>query len=210
MTVLTFWRDHERAFIATDTLGTPGNGTTIQLSKLYYMPHSQMVIAARGMLFYSRSFFDGLHLMGADYDAAIGLAQNGLKWADIATADYIRQNAAYGHADPTAQEIAVIGWSVAAGAMRSTVFVRQTMADGFRRYDEPCMIGPWDQGWGTCPITAPNTLELLHTIASLQVERALAAQMPGFGGRLVLCELTRESFKCKTREVRPSAIAEKG
>ena len=69
MSILNVWMSADRALVAVDTLGLEADGKTFdECSKLYVLPHSNLVIAGRGLVSFSCLIYQALHVRNLGYD----------------------------------------------------------------------------------------------------------------------------------------------
>lgn len=217
MSILNATWERDRCLIAVDTfaLATPrlvadnarGNAAFTpaaecgEAAKMIALPSLGGVLAIRGQaaLLSVLSMSALLATIGADHAAGVDLLCRDLgECIHVAQARLTADATAAGADGRVFWEVDVVvaGWSRQRGQMVVSHFYREREGDPVMVYeldDElPTIQMPWADEWGPVPSwphAAPEMLEL----ARKQVGQVNARGDKGFGGRLILAELSRDS-----------------
>jgi hypothetical protein len=184
-----------RLLVAVDTQGVDlASGRFLSLSKLFHLPHANVVMASRGTAGFAIGLFSLLALQpDADLDRMVCLMPSLIQ----ATHASLLPNLPAGTSPAVLgnQEVVLAGWSGKADCMVAYYFKR----DGARQemtiddIEEPGYVVPWDNAWGDAP--PGNDRPSLAAIARLQVAN-IKRESPGtaVGGTLLIADLTRYGY----------------
>lgn len=203
MSLLNIDLNAERALIAVDThaLSLEGGGV-LDRSKLLHLPHANLVLASRGELVFLSTFFERMCRApgSTDFDSFVA-------GAALALRDHKQQLLAYAQAvgvdempEVSQHEVSMVGFSASAGAMRCATWVYDRFASAWsERVSSAGLVSPWEASWGPLPDT--DSWQSMQLLAMNQVERfheQRAAGSIAIGGRLLLAELTRNTYSLRT------------
>ena len=194
-----------RALISVDTeTGTP-NGEFGEGSKMTLLPHCNIVLAIRGTTFLLATAFSSAQMaLPSDFETIEKLIPSVM----TGTIDYLRANAAQlvpniqidqdDHRNVAEQNVMMVGYSESRGRMAAVVFSTSRSSEEVASYEieeVDASVSPWSEDWEE-DMFDPNTPELMLSLAKFQRERgkAIAPDAP-IGGRLLLCELTKDEAK---------------
>jgi hypothetical protein len=163
--------------------------------KGFSVPSRGVFIAGRGNpAFFSLVAMSVLVTPGDGFDDLVPLLPTYLaqRRADLCNMLHMASVDANGPA--IENEIAVVGWSEAAGEMRGVVFACGDSASDFDREDlvpGQSYCAPWAEGWGAMP-DMPEERGEAAALALRQAER-MRADMPAgaIGGRMLCTEVRR-------------------
>lgn len=200
MSIVVVAVEELRALIAVDTACTsPGGPAGAEIRKMHLLPHANCVIAAVGAVMVGDAAFEWASRPGVG--VGFDLIAHGMPAAlDRILEDSLRDCA------PDSQrasllsvgnQIVLVGWSAEENRMRCIAFVQEA-GSGFRACER--------RGQFVHPLDPDSCFQQARTVDEI-AERAEAAiaygkavnSGVGYGGRLVLCELRRDSITTTVR-----------
>lgn len=201
MSLLNLWCSPKRAIVAVDTLGgAPGDEARLELSKLFYLPHLNVVIAGRGFLGIAQFVFNECLQRQGDFDAfeeeLPDMCRRGREWL-ISTAS---EKGVQLPLDARSMEVAFVGWSERAKSMRALHCHRLPNEHTFTSsLADPYVLAPGEPWAPTCP-PAPDSADKMFAYGQRQA-RWWHENLPGLptGGRLVIAEVTRYTMNVASR-----------
>jgi len=198
MSVVDVWVSPTKAMVIVDTKGQRVDGAGyLEISKMLYLPHANVVIAGRGTNLFLNALFSILHLSPAQScDDCDRLMFGALKQAS----EGVKAMVDAGAVPPMAvrNEVTLVGYSDHYHGMHAVSYLE--CDDGsFEAHEvSDAYFGPWFEIWGPAPTGFP-TVGLARAIATEQVSNLLQMHPDKpFGGRLLLAELTREDCRFST------------
>jgi hypothetical protein len=196
MTILNAWVSPERVIVAMDTAGDGScgpNRESGEVSKMIPLVHASCIFAGRGSTDFMRWAFEAFHTQPrSDFDSiAVGIPSA----LAIARAQMIEMIERHGISDyPLAQSFFVFGWSHHRQRMAGVHW--KIDADRNSKYSNigDSYIAPWTSELGEAPLMVPSDDELLAMARRQAAHFQLLYPGAGFGGRLVVAEITQGSM----------------
>lgn len=201
MSLLNAWISPTNALVAFDTKGLDLDGTFSEMSKAFYLPHSNVLVGGRGTVAFTRLVFHMLHLKNASFDEAVDALPLVLSESTTTLTQLAKSAGVHDQVDIGEQEILLVGWSKKSGRIQAVRQTRRLITEDFESQPvTPWSCAPYDQSWGEPPVAEPNTLDRMEKMAAWQV-RCGAETFKGapLGGRLMIADLTRDGISIKTQ-----------
>jgi hypothetical protein len=197
MSILNAFISPKRVRVMVDTFAASSAiGQNSHMSKLLALPHSGVVVGARGQQMLFSWIFSDMHMsMAEDYDAVVQKLPSILSTVTDRFFDLCR---AKGIDTWGGLELVVAGWSNAADRMLGIRFERWPTDSSFKAVPiESHSLGPNVQLPDRHDL--PNSVAQMTALAKEQVN-TLKAMIPGaaVGGRLLLAEAARDSMSIRT------------
>lgn len=210
MSLVNIHLQPNRALVAVDTevLYAKGGGYGPG-AKMALLPHANSLLAIRGLnIVLGMAHFHAVLTGPATFDslaeAMPGYLAHGLNYLESDAQNLFGKSAA--DAGAFNQELYLVGYSDQRGRMCALVLSSKGSKDisVFELEERDAHFAPWTEAWGE-PID-PNTPERMRFISQVQVDKG-AAMVPDapIGGRLLLCELTKDEAKFSSLGVLYSA-----
>lgn len=202
MSLLNIWLSPERALVGIDTQGVQPDGNKRPVSKCFYLAHSNLLIAGRGLPLFSRFVFDLCHFHSIDYDDAVENIEQILVRASEMLESAAAHEGVAEKVDLVGQQVALIGWSDARNAFFATMRTRFEAKGKFVETPiQPWVASPYDAAWGDPPECDMGTAIGMETMARWQVNKGRSAFSAdvALGGRLLLAELTVSGATIRTQ-----------
>lgn len=197
-----------RALVAVDTEAVEvdrvsGRLTRFEMSKLFPLPHANVLLAARGTHMFHMPVLFGLSMVKIPTFDAMAFALKGSLLRDAVSNAHASARSAGAPAtfDIGAQEIYLFGWSEMEQCMVGVGYFREPGEAEWDVMD----VGrswaiPWKEHWGPDP-----ELEVVGDLAKAAREqvrrtRAEAPKEVAMGGRLIVAEVTRNATSIQLLE----------
>jgi hypothetical protein len=189
-----------RALVAVDTeIMNAATSEYAHGSKMTLLPHGNMVLAIRGInAALGFVFVNALMTWPTSFDAIASAIPEYLRH----TLDHFEGNAVqlFGRSAEEAQafdqELAFVGYSESRSRMCALVFSTKGSKEvsTFELQERDAYFSPWTEAWGEP--ADPSSEERMRFIAQVQVDNGAAMEPNApLGGKLLLCELTKDEAK---------------
>jgi len=188
MSTLNFWCYRDLAVVACDTAMSGRDGEpTGECSKLFHIPHANVVVAGRGQMLHVAAVAMGLQLTPGDFDDFVQVWPDLLQRVD----ERAREN---GSPYVGGAFLVLLGWSRSRSHFRAIVSQRSSVDAHFESAEIPSCLSPYEATWKDFPepkiLNAPSIVKLVR----FQIDHARAdGHGASFGGSLVIAELTKDS-----------------
>ncbi|TDU31316.1 hypothetical protein DFR24_0680 [Panacagrimonas perspica] len=201
MTILNWHCSKTSAIVLADTMGKFPDGKLSPISKVLYLPHSNLVVGGRGISELQQHVGNKLSWAAQDYDEALTILPTVI--AEVVT--QFRQLPAWQdnehlRAEPTA--VVVIGYSQKDSRFRATFAKADSLESPFSfRVEDSCTAPPQDDT-GSPPEVNGDTPSKMLSIARRQYARA-SEKYPGesFGGQFIVAEMTVNGTRFSRRPI---------
>lgn len=200
MSLVNIHLQPNRALVAVDTEVMYAKGAGYGAgAKMALLPHANALLAIRGInivlgMTYCHAILESIPTFDALEKAIPGYLRIALDYLDSDAQNLFGKPAI--EAQAFNQELSLVGYSEQRGRMCALVFSSKGSKDigVFELEERDAHFSPWTEAWGD-PI-APDTPERMRFISLLQVDNGSAMEPDApLGGRLLLCELTKEEAK---------------
>lgn len=198
MSLLNVWVSPARALIGVDTAAKAPKHQAIEASKLLHLPHSNLVLASRGEISFLGMVFGQIHRATStlDFDQLEVDLPTALP---VMLAEYLAFAQSHGvDRSGLESEIALVGWSERRQRIAGMAYQR---CPGKQEFDaaeiDPWRIGP-NADWPKPP--PPPDCVLFHQMIARDQVKFMREAHPecAIGGRLLVTELTRDSYSVRT------------
>lgn len=184
------WADH--AYIATDTDAKLG-AQTMSVSKLFYLPHANLVLAGRGQGFFTQVVFSKITLSGCScFDEANEILAPAIGQAADEVKAFEAQHPEQAMFDGRSQ-LVLLGYSHAKASFQLSVaeLEKPRKAEIAVRQNHAVLM-PWEPSWGRSPVSAESSrAELVRAMGQQAARLREFDSSVGTGGRIMLCEIDR-------------------
>ncbi len=197
MTILNVVASPSRVLVAVDTIIAAPNGVRCEQSKMVPLLHLNAVIAMRGHTLLLHNIYSGCFGLFGDLDSLLRDMPARLQhcYERAPAADLETPGGEF-----MSEQVVVAGWSPARAQMVAMDYLLDRPGGQFylrKEIDSWCLAPK--EGFAK-PTAFWLGEEDLHTIAIAQANHALSVNPEGgFGGRLLVADLTRDSLAISSR-----------
>lgn len=184
MTIANAWCTKDQAWVMSDSVANHAGNVSAPMSKLCYVSHSNLVLNGQGQGVFVATLALRLQFASATFDEVVE------EWGDlIAEVRSLAVENRSPYVGP--QNVLLVGYSEIAGRFRALMTQIPAVDAKPLFVTQSQWVLPWEREWEDFP-PAQMRFDTLRDIARYQIRKGLERGATGFGGPVLLAQMTRE------------------